>query len=276
MTNEPIISIITVAYNSSATIGRTLESLRQQTNKNFESIIIDGGSADKTMEIVKSYSDVVTKSISEKDNGIYDAMNKGIEMAEGKYLAFLNSDDSYFPETVAHVIAFAVHTHALTGEKQNAEIIYGNMQKERKLGNETLTRIEKPNLLKMPETMGVFHPATFIKKEVFDRFGGYDLRFRLAADYHWFLRAYLEKVQFEYLDEVLVKFSVGGASNFSCETYREATLIQEELNTGNADNMRKLYEICRSKMRKQRIIAKFVGLPIIRDIYRKQIKKRWN
>ncbi len=186
MDQRPLLSIITVAYNSAATIGRTLESLRQQTNKNFESIIIDGGSTDGTMEIVKSYSDVVTKSISEKDEGIYDAMNKGIALSEGKYLAFLNSDDAYFPETVARVMAFA--------KKQNAEIIYGNMQKERKLGKELLTRIEKPNLQKMPETMGVFHPATFTKKEIFDRFGGYDLRFNLAADYHWFLRAYLEKV----------------------------------------------------------------------------------
>lgn len=268
MNSRPFLSIITVAYNSASTIGRTLESLRQQTKKDFESIVIDGGSTDGTIEIVESFSDVVTKSVSEKDNGIYDAMNKGIAMAKGKYLAFLNSDDAYFPETVAQIIAFA--------ENQNTEIIYGNMQKERQLGNELLTRIEKPNLQKMPETMGVFHPASFIKKEVFDRFGGYDLRFKLAADYHWFLRAYLEKVHFEYLDEVLVKFSVGGASNFSCETYREAIQIQEELNTGTADNMHLLYEKCLGKMRKQRIIAKFVGLPIIRDLYRKQIKKRWN
>lgn len=268
MPNQPIISIITVAYHSEATIGRTLESLRQQTDRNFESIVIDGGSTDRTMAIVKSYSDVVTKTISEKDSGIYDAMNKGIALAEGKYIAFLNSDDAYFPETVARIVAFA--------ENRKPEIIYGNMQKERLLGAEILTRVEKPNLNMMPQTMGVFHPATFTKKDVFERFGGYDLRFKLAADYHWFLRAYLEKVQFEYLDEVLVKFSVGGASNFSCESYREAIQIQEELQTGNSDNMRELYRKCRSKMRKQRIIAKFVGLPIIRDLYLKQIKKRWN
>lgn len=268
MNNPPFISIITVAYNSAATIGRTLESLREQTNTNFESIVIDGGSSDDTMEIVQSFGDVVTTSLSESDEGIYDAMNKGIALAQGKYVAFLNSDDAYFPETVARVIAFA--------EKQNPDIIYGNMQKERLLGNEVLTRTEKPNLEIMPETMGVFHPATFTKKEIFDRMGGYDLRFKLAADYHWFLRAYLNKVEFAYLDDELVKFSVGGASNFSCETYREAIQIQQELNTGTAENMRKLYELCRRKMRKQRIIAKFVSLPIVRDLYRKQIKKRWN
>lgn len=268
MSHRPFLSIITVSYNSAATIGRTLESLRQQTHKNFESILIDGGSSDATMEIVKSYEDVVTKSISEKDRGIYDAMNKGIALAEGKYLAFLNSDDAYFPETIARVIAFA--------EKQSAEIIYGNMQKERKLGNEILTRVEKPDLKKMPETMGIFHPATFVKKELFERFGGYDLRFKLAADYHWLLRAYLQKADFKYIDEVLVKFSVGGASNFSCDTYREAIQIQEELKTGTADTMRDLYKICLRKHNRQRMIAKLARLPILRNIYRRQIKKRWD
>ncbi|NEN25730.1 glycosyltransferase [Cryomorpha ignava] len=268
MNDKFFISIITVAYNSAATIGRTLESLRQQTDKSFESIVIDGGSKDATMEIVKSFSDVVSKSISEPDKGIYDAMNKGIALAEGKYVAFLNSDDAYFPDTVASVIAFA--------EEQNPDIIYGNMQKERQLGKELFTRIEKPNLQKMPETMGVFHPATFAKKELFERLGGYDLRFRLAADYHWFLRAYIEKADFRYLDKVLVKFSVGGVSNFSCESYREGIIIQEELNTGYADKMRVLYEKCRRKRIKQQIIAKFVRLPIIKRLYLKKLKKRWN
>ena len=266
--SRPFLSVITVSYNSGATIGRTLESLRAQTNCNFESIVIDGGSNDGTMDIVRDYSDVVSKTVSEKDRGIYDAMNKGIALAEGTYLAFLNSDDAYFPDTVARVAAFA--------EKQHADILYGNMQKERQLGNELLTRIEKPDLMKMPETMGIFHPATFVKKELFERFGGYDLRFKLAADYHWLLRAYLQKVPFEYLDKVLVKFSVGGASNFSCETYREAIQIQEELNTGSADNMRKLYEKCRSKMFRQRLIAKLAELPVIRGFYRNWVKKRWS
>lgn len=220
------------------------------------------------MEIVKSYSDIVTKSISEPDNGIYDAMNKGIALAEGKYLAFLNSDDAYFPDTVARVIAFA--------ERHAPDVIYGDMQKQRELGKDLFTRNEKPDLHKMPETMGIFHPATFAKKELFDRLGSYDLRFKLAADYHWLLRAYIEKADFQYLDKVLVKFSVGGVSNFSCQSYKECVIIQEELNTGHAEKMRELYEKCRRKLRKQRIIAKFVRLPIISNLYLNKIKKRWS
>ena len=263
-----LISIITVSYNSAVTIGRTLESLRQQTDKRFESIVIDGGSKDATMEIVKSYADVVIKFISEPDTGIYDAMNKGITLAEGKYLAFLNSDDAYYADTLTSVIAFA--------KKHNPDIIYGDIQKQRELGQELLTRNEKPDLHKMPETMGVFHPATFVKKELFDKWGGYDLRFKFAADYHWLLRAYVEKADFQYLNKVLVKFSVGGVSNFSCESYRECIIIQEEFHTGHADKMRELYEKCRRKMRKQQIIAVLVRLPIIRSLYLKRIKKRWN
>ena len=268
MDKPPLISIITVAYNSAVTIGNTLESLRQQTDKRFESIVIDGGSKDGTMDIIKLYSDVVTKFISEPDKGIYDAMNKGIALAEGKYLAFLNSDDSYFPDTIASVIAFA--------ERYNPDIIYGDMQKQRTLGKDLFTRNEKPDLHKMPEEMGIFHPATFAKKELFDQLGGYDLRFKMASDYHWLLRAYIEKADFQYLDKVLVKFSIGGVSNFSCESYRECIIIHEELNTGHVEHMRALYQKCRRKRIKQRIIAKFVSLPIIRTLYLNKIKKRWN
>ena len=124
--------------------------------------------------------------------------------------------------------------------------------------------------------MGIFHPATFVKKELFDQLGGYDLRFKLASDYHWLLRAYIAKANFKYLDKVLVKFSVGGVSNFSCESYRECIIIQEELNTGHSENMRALYRKCRRKRVKQLIIAKFVQLPIIRELYLQKIKKRWS
>lgn len=267
MNKPPIISVITVAYNSAATIGCTLESLRLQTDKRFESIVIDGGSKDATMDIVRSYPDVITKSISEPDLGIYDAMNKGITLAEGKYLAFLNSDDGYFPDTIASVIAFA--------EKHNPDIIYGDMQKQRQLGKDLFTRNEKPNLHKMPEEMGIFHPATFVKKSLFDQLGGYDLRFKLASDYHWLLRAYIAKADFQYLDKVLVKFSIGGVSNFSCESYRECIIILGELKTGHTENMRALYAKCRRKRIKQRILAQIVQFPIIKDLYLKKIKKRW-
>ncbi|MEM9053513.1 MAG: hypothetical protein AAGC47_15775, partial [Bacteroidota bacterium] len=185
-----------------------------------------------------------------------------------EYVAFLNSDDAYFPKTIERVKAFA--------EKMDAHIIYGNLQKERPLGNEILTRTETPNLELMPKTMGVFHPATFVKRELFQSLGLYDLRFKQAADYQWLLRAYLGKVEFSYLDEVLVKFSLGGVSNHSCETYREAAIIQKELNTGHHEEMERLHQVCLSKKKKGEIISKVSEWPVIRNIYRSRVKKRWS
>jgi len=267
MTERPFLSVVTVSFNSAKTIDQTLDSLQKQTSKDFESIVIDGDSNDGTQEIVKSYGDLVTSFISEKDDGIYDAMNKGIEKARGLYLAFLNSDDAYFPETIEWVKAFAKSTEAC--------IIYGNLQKERKLDGEILTRIEKPDLQLMPKTMGVFHPATFVRTELFEKFGTYDLRFNQAADYHWLLRAYLNKTDFQYLDQALAKFSTDGVSNSSCETYREAAIIQKELGTGTHVEMEKLHELCLKKQKRNSLVAKLAEWPILRDIYRHQIKKRW-
>jgi glycosyltransferase involved in cell wall biosynthesis len=219
------------------------------------------------MDIVDQYRDVVKVVVSEKDTGIYDGMNKGIERSSGEYVAFLNSDDAYFEDTVARLESFA--------ENKSASIIYGNIQKERKLDGELLTRVEKPSLDTMPQTMGVFHPATFVKRKLFDTYGSYDLRFKQAADYHWFLRAYLDGADFAYLDHVLTRFSLGGVSNHSCETYREAALIQEELSTGYHLKMQELHHICLKKQARLRLISKLSQWPIFKSIYRSRIKKRW-
>ncbi len=268
MTERPFLSVITVSFNSAKTIGRTLDSLKSQSSNDFESIVIDGASSDGTQDIVRSFGPLVKTFVSEKDSGIYDAMNKGIAKARGRYLAFLNSDDAYFSETVESVLAFA--------NKADASIIYGNLQKERDLAGDVLTKIEKPRLDLMPKTMGIFHPASFVKRTLFDKLGDYDLRFKQAADYHWFLRAYLANIDFNYLDKVLTRFNIGGVSNFSCETYREAAIIQEELGTGHHNEMQKLHELCLKKRKKNLVVSKLAEWPILRDIYRQQIKKRWN
>lgn len=267
MTERPFLSVITVSFNSAKSIGNTLKSLSEQSSRDFESIVIDGNSSDGTQVIVRSFGDLVTTFVSEKDSGIYDAMNKGIARSQGQYVAFLNSDDAYFPKTIEWVKAFANST--------DASIIFGNLQKERNLGGEVLTRIEKPELELMPRTMGVFHPATFVKRELFEKMGCYDLRFKQAADYHWFLRAYLAKTEFHYLDKVLTKFSTGGVSNISCETYREAVTIQKELSTGHHAEMEELYQLCLKKQKRNRMISKLTKWPILRHFYRQQVKKRW-
>jgi glycosyltransferase involved in cell wall biosynthesis len=268
MAERPFLSVITVSFNAAASIGDTLRSLKEQTCDDFESIVVDGGSSDGTEEVIRRFKETIGIYISEPDGGIYDAMNKGIRVARGEYLAFLNSDDAYFPDTVALVKEFA--------ESFNSSIIYGNIRKERRLEEEVLTRIEKPFLDKMPETMGVFHPATFIARELFERFGGYDLRFKQASDYHWLLRAFLQGVDFGYLDAPLARFRTGGVSSLSCETYREAAIIQEELKTGNHAAMQALYQRCLAKRRTIKWVAKLSRWPIVRGIYQREVKKRWS
>lgn len=264
----PLLSVITVSYNSVSTIGRTLESLRLQTDQRFESIVIDGGSTDGTTDRIKKFSDVVDCFVSEPDRGIYDAMNKGIERSNGNYLAFLNSDDAYLPYTVERVL------EAVQSEPDS--IVYGNLRKERVLGDEVLHRDEKPDLSKMPETMGVFHPALFTPRSLFEQFGNYDTRFSHAADYHWFLRAYLNEVSFRYIDAPLAIFRVGGVSNQSCVAYREAAEIQREFGTGFSEEMEKLYQVCRMKRVRNKVVSAFAEWPFLGSIYRNRVKKRWN
>lgn len=265
----PIISVITVCYNAGDTLGRALESLRNQTSKDYESIVVDGLSNDNTAAVVKEYSDVVSQFVSEKDSGIYDAMNKGIALAKGDYIAFLNADDSYLPDTIERVL------NAIE-ELPNPNVVYGNLIKERVIENKIYTRLEKPNIERMKETMGVFHPASFCQASLFERFGIFDLRFKLAADYHWMLKVYLGGVKFHYIDAALAKFSVAGASNQSCESYCEAAIFQKELGLDSHETMQAQYGECLRKQKRNRIMLMFANLPILKQIYSARIKKRWS
>ena len=180
----------------------------------------------------------------------------------------MNSDDAYLENTIALVIAKI--------QEGFPDVIYGNLIKERAFGTEIFTRIEKPALKNMDQTMSIFHPAAFAKKELFQMHGEFDLRFKLAADYHWFLKVYLAKATFKYIDAPLAKFSVGGVSNFSCESYREAANFQAELGLQSSVRMKELHGLCLKKQKRQRLIAMFANWPIVKQIYARRLKKRWN
>ncbi len=265
---EPLISVITVCYQSAGTLAGTLESLRAQTVKRFESIVVDGGSTDGTQKLVADFDDVVDQFVSEPDKGIYDAMNKGVALARAPYIAFLNSDDAY----PMHTIETWVNAIECSGK----DAYYGNMTKVRYWGGERFTRLEKPNIELMPKTMGIFHPSTCVAKKWFETLGGFDLKYRLAADYDWLLGLYLAKAEFEYVDESLSIFSVDGVSNTSCDSYREAADIQRRRGLEHYKEMEGLFELCKKKQTKQRIIAKFAKLPFFKSIYRQKLKKNWN
>ena len=205
-----LVSIITSVLNGGATIENTIRSVLSQNYKNIEYIIVDGGSTDGTLEILARYQGKISKWISEPDKGMYDAMNKGIKLATGDIIGFLNSDDFYVGECVIQQITEAV-------QASNADCCYGDL--EYVAGNNLNKTIRKWK--SRPYEEGLFekgwhppHPTFFAKKSVFDKYGGFDLRYDIGADYELMLR-FLKKYGIKscYIPGILVKMRIGGKSN---------------------------------------------------------------
>ncbi len=204
------ISIITVAYNSEETIGGTLRSVANQNYPNIEHIVVDGGSKDSTMDIVRSFPHVAL-AVSERDRGIYDAMNKGLSLATGDVVGFLNSDDIYADSEVLERVANVF-------ELKSVDSLYSDLAffKDHEAN---ITRVWNAGLIKRKRFLFGWmppHPTFFARKSVYDRFGGFDINFRQAADYELMLRfLYRHGISSHYLMGTSVKMRVGGASNAS-------------------------------------------------------------
>lgn len=218
------ISIITVCYNSSSTIERTILSVANQTYNCIEYIIIDGNSKDNTLEIIKNHENKISKWISEPDKGLYDAMNKGIELATGDLIGILNSDDTFSSNTVIKDI---VDFH----KKNIIEASVGNIIQHNDNGK--ILRIYssknwKPEKLKigfMPP-----HPSIFFKKELFNKFGNYDLGFKIGADYELITRFFLRNnISWKYSGITTTSMLIGGLSSSGASSYK---LITKEIQKG--------------------------------------------
>lgn len=199
----PLISIITVVYNGVSTLRNTIISVINQSYSNIEYIIIDGGSKDGTLNLINEYRDYVSIFITEPDKGIYDAMNKGIDHANGEWIYFLNSDDEIFcRDTIIQVF-----------ENPNSldyDVLYGNLVCENSL-KEQFVYHSKP-LKSMKYRMSFGHPACFIKSKIL-KAKKFSNEYRIAADYDLLLRIYLEnKSKFYKVNCVVAKFSYGGIS----------------------------------------------------------------
>ena len=207
------ISIITVTYNSIHTLKSTLESIQSQTaRQKIEYIVIDGGSTDGTVELIKENTPFIDQWISEADNGIYDAMNKGLKMASGEWVGYLHADDILASNTIIEEMLKAITTN-------NINVLYGNLNYVQSTNlNKTIRHWKSetfsPSLLKkgwMPP-----HPTLYIKKDLFEKLGGFDTRYSIAADYDFILRLFSSReTQSLYLDLLIVKMRMGGASNQS-------------------------------------------------------------
>ncbi len=205
------ISIITATYNSAATVGDTLDCVRQQQYPDIEHIIVDGRSSDRTLEIVSGYRHVA-KIISEKDKGIYDAMNKGIGMATGDVVGILNSDDTYTDGQVLSDVAKAFEDPKVMTVYADLQYVHPD-QPDKVIRTWKTGPFSKKNFYYgwMPP-----HPTFFVRKSVYDRAGIFDLSLRSAADYELMLRVLLKHgLSACYIPRVIVKMRAGGMSNAS-------------------------------------------------------------
>jgi len=205
------ISIITVAFNAEHTITDTIKSVAEQSCSNIEYIIVDGGSSDGTVAIIKQYAEHIDVWVSESDQGIYDAMNKGIAMATGDVIGILNADDIY-----AHV--HVVQQVAAVFEDSSIACCYGDLV----YVSEDLTqevRYWKSSACNQSLFARAWippHPTFFVRKEEYERCGVFDLQYKLAADYELMLRFLWKfKLKSAYISDTLIKMRLGGATNNS-------------------------------------------------------------
>lgn len=205
---KPFFSIITVCLNSERTIEKTLKSVLNQTFKDFEYIIVDGCSTDNTMNIVRKYENQFPNGrffyISEKDNGIYYAMNKGIGMAKGKYVGIINSDDTYEINTLQIVFQSI---------KKNGEVdvLHGLLRIK---DGENLKMIKGRSSMELDYEM-IEHPTCFVKRETYSNYGIFDCNYKYVADYDLMLRLKKNNCTFKMIEKILANFDTNGASSTS-------------------------------------------------------------
>ena len=206
------VSIITVTYNSAETLRETLRSIASQDYQNLELILVDGGSTDNTLAIAEEFKSIITKQISEKDKGLYDALNKGLTMATGDVVGILHSDDFYLNPQI-------ISKYVRCFEQTQADAVYADLYYVDRSNIERIVRKWKSGTYHsrsfyrgwMPP-----HPTFFVKRTVYEDYGKFDLKFKTAADYELMLRFILKhQITLGYLAEYTVKMRMGGASNAS-------------------------------------------------------------
>ena len=204
------ISIITVSYNSEKTLKITLNSVKDQTYKKIEHIIIDGNSADKTVSIAKQYPHI-SKIISKPDNGIYDAMNKGLKIATGDIICFLNSDDFYASNNVLSSV------NKIFIDNPSVDACYSDLIYVDSLNTSKIIRYWKSgnfNFGSFAKGWCPPHPTFFVRRSMYEYFGNFDLNYHLASDVELMMRFLeVQKINARYIPELWIKMRLGGTTN---------------------------------------------------------------
>lgn len=212
---KPLITIVTVAYNAESTIENTILSVINQTYTNLEYIIIDGGSTDNTIDIIKKYENKITYWISEPDRGIYDAMNKGIKFASGEYINFMNCGDSFYSNTTIEEV--------LNLANSTSDIIYGNTNLLLDIGE-----FEKKGTIVTPQDyMPFVHQSSFSRTALMKEYG-FDTKYKICADRNFFFSVLKKNAKFQYIDNIISNYEneIGFSSVNTIKLMYETGMIE--------------------------------------------------
>lgn len=202
MANHPIFTIVTVTFNAASCIERTIQSVIEQDYENYEYIIVDGGSTDNTKEIVSQYKTYISHFVSEKDRGIYDGMNKGINLSKGDYLLFLNADDTFVCSSVLKQVADKID--------MNADVVYGNWQLTTEYG--TYHCVPK-DIKFLNEKWVLSHQALFCRVSLLKK-RPFDISYRFCGDYEQISYYYLSGKKFQYVNIEIANMPITGGATY--------------------------------------------------------------
>lgn len=226
--NKPIITIITVSYNAKSIIEETILSVVNQTYPNIEYIIIDGGSTDGTIDIIKKYEDKITQWISEPDKGIYDAMNKGIHLATGEWINFMNCGDTFWKDNTLELFIDNIK------ENNNLDIVYGNMIINCNAGKYKVIPEKLENLsIHMP----FCHQSTFVQTTLAKKHP-FDLQYKYVADYNFFYHAYQNRHVFKYIDVTIANYQID--EGYSASNMNKCIIEAHKINKTKIKTINKL------------------------------------
>jgi glycosyltransferase involved in cell wall biosynthesis len=224
------ISVITVCYNSARSIAAAMESVTRQTHQDLDYILVDGASTDGTLDVIRENSSRVTTLISEKDRGIYDAMNKGLAAATGDVICFLNSDDAYADP-------FVLEKVARTMQDPDIDALFGDVAFVKADHPDKIIRRYRSDRF-TPERLAwgwmPAHPAMFLRSGIYREHGPFRTDFRIAGDFDFIVRAFGKgEVRYKHVPEIFVKMQVGGASTSGL---RSKLLLNREVLRACRDN----------------------------------------
>lgn len=220
---ESLVSIVTIVFNGEMHIEQTINSVLAQKYAPIEYIVIDGSSTDGTLQKIEKYKNRIDHFISEPDDGIYHAINKGISLARGDLIGLIHCGDYYEPNAVSDAVDSFLNT--------GADIIYGDLKIIEEAGEESIIRFVQGDHNNLKKRMSILHPATFVSRKCYLQHGLYDTKYRSAADYDFFLKLFLLNIGFHHVDKVLASFRTGGTSgfNFKLATQENFAIRQQHL-----------------------------------------------